>query len=369
MKFAIKKEAMYPLLQYAINFTSLKNINQILQNVLIEAADNRVFLKTTSFQTGFSCKIDADIISFGLTTVPAKILCDIIKAIPDESVIDFIFEGSALNIKTGRTSYQLPTMDATLFPNSPAITPEYSFEIKAGQFLSLLKRVAFCISSDTLKTEYNGAHMNIVADKIELSSADFQRIATTSATFENAFSDEFTVNIPKKTVFDIIKIFENAEKIRVITDKRQISFSTDNITITSRLIEKYIKSITRLFLAEYKLKAIMNREKLIGVVKRIAPITSELTHGLLFSFQNSQLTVTSPETENGKGTEIMDGIEFEGENIDIVFNAKHLLEILSNIDSPEVVFAMNAKTQPALILPVNDCVKYLLVPISIEKIT
>ena len=369
MKFTITKEIMYPMLQHAISFIATKNFNMILQNVLIEAANNQISLKTTSFQTGFNCTLSANVIEHGVTTVPAKTLCDIVKAIPDGRDIDFVFTGSTLHVKSGRSNYQLSTMDASLFPDSPKITPEYSFNIDGYLFISQLKKVAFCISSDTLKIEYNGAYMNIIADRIELSSTDLQRIATTSAVFENKISDEFIVNIPKKTVLDVIKIFENSKNICIATDKRQISFSTENITITSKLIERYIKSLTRLFQTEYNLKALINREELAGVVRRIAPITSEITHGLLFSFQNSLLTISSLETEYAKGTETMDGIEFNGEAIDIVFNAKHLLEILSNIDSPEITFAMNSKTQPALILPDNGSAKYLLVPISIEKIT
>jgi len=369
MKFTITKETLYPMLQYAVNFTASKNFNMILQNILIEAVNNQISLKTTSFQTGFSCALSANVIEPGVTTIPAKTLSDIVRAIPDNNDINFIFDGSTLHIKSGKTNYQLPTMDPSLFPNSPSITPEYSFEIKGQQFISPLKKIAFCISNDTLRTEYNGAHMNIVANRMELSSADFQRIATTATEFDNNITDEFTINIPKKAVLDIIKIFENAENIHVITDRRQISFGMENVTITTRLIEKYIKSITRLFQVEYSLKAVMNREELIGVVKRIAPITSEQINGLFFSFQNSQLTVSSHETEYGKGTEVMDGVDFKGEAIDVVFNTKHLLEILSNIETPEVIFAMNTKTQPVLILPNNGKVKYLLVPITIEKIT
>ena len=368
MKITIMKEAMYSLLQHAGNFTTSKNLNMILQNILIEAKDDKVFLKTTNFQTGFSCVLNATVIEPGITTVSAKKLSDIVRTIPDGKDIDFVFDGSRLHVKSGKASFHLSTMEASLFPNSPVITPEYAFNIKGDLLIALLKRVAFCISNDTSKIEYNGAHMGVMANNIELSSADYQRIATTSATFEGVFSDEFIVNIPKKTVIDIIKIFENAENIYVATDKRQISFSTEDITITSKLIDKYIKSLTKLFQNEYKLTALMNREELAEVVRRISAITSEQTYGLLFSFQNSQLTVSSLETEHGKGIEIIDDVEFKGEAIDIIFNAKHLLEILSNTDSPKVTFAMNSKTQPALILPDSGDAKYLLVPISIEKL-
>ena len=368
MKFTIAKESILPLLQYAVNFTASKNLNVILQNLLIEAKDNRLYLRSTTFQTGFSCSLDAEIAEAGITTVNAKKLSDIIKETPDNADIDFQFDGAQLHLYSGNSKFYLQTMDPSYFPVSPTITPEYSFSVEGKLFVALLKRIAFCVSNDTLKVEYNGAHLGVFGNTIELSSADYQRAATASTSFENSIIDEFIINIPKKTVLDIIKIFDNAEKIEVETDRRQISFSTKNITVTSNLIEKYIKSLSRLFQAEYKLKAQLNREEITGVVKRIAPMASELTNGLQFSFQGSQLTVSSLESEYGKGVATIDGIIYEGEAIDIVFNAKHLLEILQNITSAAVIFEMNSEKQPVLILPDNGEAKYLLVPISIEKI-
>ena len=138
--------------------------------------------------------------------------------------------------------------------------------------------------------------------------------------------------------------------------------------MSSKLIEKYIKSLTRLFQIEYNLRASINRSMLAEVVRRISAITSEITHGVQLSFNGNQLTVTSLETEHGKGNEIIDNVQFEGEQIDIIFNARHLLEILTNTNAENITFAMNTKTQPALILPDNNEAKYLLVPISIEKL-
>jgi DNA polymerase-3 subunit beta len=368
MKFTVVKEKIYPVLQNAGNFTTSKNLSTILQNILIEAEDNKITVKSTNFQTSFSCTIEANVLQAGSVTVSAKKISDIVKELPESGEIDFVFDGSRLHVKSGRSTFQLSTMDAELFPKAPAITPEYSFNVDASLLITLFKRVVFCVSNDTSKIEYNGAHLSVFADRLEVSAADYQRIATTSTSFEG-FSDECMVNIPKKTVLDVVRIFEGAGKVKVETDRRQILFSTESMSVSSKLIEKYIKSITRLFTAEYKLNAKINRQTLMEVVKRISSITSEITHGVQLSFSGSNLTVMSLETEHGKGMEVIEGIAFDGEATEIIFNAKHLLEILSNTAADEVTFAMNAKVQPALILPDNGEAKYLLVPISIEKLS
>ncbi len=367
MRFSVDKNKLYSVLQHALNFTASKNLSTVLQNVLLEAADGKLTVKATNIQTGFSSTIDADVYAEGSTTVYAKKLSDIVRELPDNEQINFVFDGSQLHIKSGKSSFHLSTMDAELFPKSPTIVPEYAFDANGELLLSLFKKVVFCISNDTSKIEYNGAHVSVFADHIEISAADYQRVAIASGNFEGTFSDEFIVNIPKKTVLDLLKIFEGVEKIHIETDKRQILFSTENITLTSKLIEKYVKSLTRLFQVEYKISALISRIVLSEVVKRISAITSETTHGVLLSFKDNTLTVNSLETEHGLGTEVIDGIEFDGEMIDIIFNARHLLEILANTTSEKVRFAMNSKNQPALILPEDSDAKYLLVPIAIER--
>jgi DNA polymerase-3 subunit beta len=260
-------------------------------------------------------------------------------------------------------------MEAELFPRATNIIPEYALTVDGEMLLNLFKRIAFCISNDTSKIEYNGAHVNIFGDHIEISAADYQRIATSSTQLPAPFTDEFIINIPKKTVQDIIKIFDGAKSIHLETDKKQVSFKTENIAITSKLIEKYIKSLTRLFGDEYKNRALIDKNELSEVVKRISVITSDVTHGVKCAFAGNQLTITSLETEYGQGMENIEGVEYAGEPMEIIFNAKHLMEILLNISASNVTFAMNGKVQPALILPDNDEAKYLLVPISVEKIS
>ncbi|MDR2884974.1 MAG: DNA polymerase III subunit beta [Deferribacteraceae bacterium] len=369
MKFSVAKEKLYPFLQHSGNFTTNKNLSTILQNILIEAEGTHVTIKATNFQTGFTASIEAQVVTPGVTTVSAKKLSDIVRELPDGKEIDFVFDGSRLHVKSGKSSFQLSTMDAELFPKQPTITPEYSLTIDGAMLMDLFKRIAFCISTDTSKVEYNGAHMNIFGDRIEISAADYQRIASSSEKLAEPFTDEFIINIPKKTVLEVVKILDGAKNIHLETDKKQVAFKTDSISITSKLIEKYIKSLTRLFNEEYRNTALIDKGNLFEVVKRISVITSDVTHGVYLSFAGSQLTITSMETEYGKGQEVIDDVEYSGEPMDIIFNAKHLMEILSNITSERVKFAMNSKLQPALILPDNQASKYLLVPIAMEKIS
>lgn len=367
MRFKVVRDDIFSFVQYANSYTSPKNLNTVLQNILIEAEGETVTLRSTNMQIGFSGSLKAAVEEIGSATVPGKKLMDIIKELPEGSIIDFYHDGSKLNIKSGKSTFRLSTISPELFPTMSEITPEYFIKLKTDTLATLLKRTAFCISNDSSKIEYTGAHFNASGNKLEISAADFQRIATSNALFEEEFSDEFTINIPKKTITELMKILEIGEFVDVETDKKQVLFKVGDIKIYSKLIEKYIKSITKLFEVEYPIKARINTKTFIEVVRRVSAITSEITHGVVLSFNNGHLLINSLETEYGQGHETMDDITYNGEDMDIIFNARHMLEIITNISSEYFSLEMQGKRNPAVILPEDQSYKYLVVPISIDK--
>ncbi|ADD69619.1 DNA polymerase III, beta subunit [Denitrovibrio acetiphilus DSM 12809] len=367
MRFKAVKDEIYPFIQFANSFTSPKNLNTVLQNILIDAEPDGVTLRATDMQVGFSGKIPVSVEETGTATVSGKKLLDIIKEIPDGSVIDFSFDGSKINIDSGKSSFKLSTISHEIFPTMAEITPEYYLKIKSSMLYNLLKKTSFCISTDASKIEYTGSHMAVYGDKLEISAADFQRIATSSVKFDEEYSNEFMINIPRKTVMELLKILDEDEYVEIETDRKQIIFTIGQVKIFSKLIEKYIKSITKLFANDLPLQAKLNRAEFLDVIKRVSAITSEVTHGVVLSFKPGTFTVYSLETEYGTGHESIDDFEYNGEPLDIIFNAKHVAEMISNIDTDYFYLHMVGERNPAVIIPETGEYKYLVVPISINR--
>jgi DNA polymerase-3 subunit beta len=367
MKFKINRNKLLTTLQIAVNFTSPKNVNTILQNILIEANDDSITIKANNTQTGFSGEIDTEVEEIGSTTISGRKFLDVIKELPEESIIDFNFDGRNLKIKSGKSSFTLSTITPEQFPTMSEIVPEYNIVVESKKLLEALKKTSFCISNDKSKIEYTGAHFKVFGNILEISSSDIQRIAKATLTFDEEFSDEFIINIPKKTIMEVMKILEFDEKVEIETDKQQIIFKIDNMVVYSKLLVKYIRSLTKLFDSKSETKARIPSEEFYEVIKRVSTISSDITHGVVLSFEDSKLSVYSIETEYGQGFEIIDDIEFNGENIDIIFNSKHLLDITLNITTEYLDMHISGKRTPAILNPVgDDSYSYLVVPISIE---
>ncbi|MDR2400545.1 MAG: DNA polymerase III subunit beta [Deferribacteraceae bacterium] len=372
MKFIVEKSVINLPLQYAAGFTMIKNLSTILQNVYIEANAElgEVTIKATNYQIGFSSTIKAEVISGGVITVDAGIHKNI-TVLPDGE-ITFELKGDTLIVTQegeagGNIVFRLPILNPDLFPKSPAISSDYSFKINGKLFVDLLKRVVFCVSTDSARIEYNGVHLSVFADHIEVSASDLQRIANAKATIDEPIKDEFSINILKITVLDIIKIFENEPYIFVETDKKHVSFSSERTVVTSKLIEKNVTRITKLFYDPFSIKAIINRKKLYEALKRMSSSAGEQTFSVKFDFSGSNLDLASLGNEKEGRDDTIRDVVINEEKFSTVLNSKLLLEILSNIGTEKVVFNFNLKDKPILIYPEDENARYIMVPIITER--
>ena len=367
MRFSTIKENIFIYIQYANSFTSPKNLNPLLQNIYLCAEGTSLTMKATNYQVGFSCSVDVDVKESGALTVTGKTLMEIVREMPDGALIDFFYDGSKLNIKSGKASFKLSTMSIEGFPTINDITSEYYLKIDAKEFLTLLKRIWFCISNESQKIEYTGAQFNVSANTLEMFATGLQRVAVASTVFDKEFADDFTINIPKKTIVELIRVLEGKEIIEIETDKRQISFKTENMIIYSKLIEKFIKGIGRLFSKEYPIKVKLDRKQFMDASRRVASVTNPETPGIELVFENSKLTLSSLQSDYGQGQEILEDIEYAGDSFKIILNSKHTNEILANIETEYFILEMTDERSPALITPESIRYKYLVVPITIEK--
>lgn len=368
MRFSAVKDNIFTYIQYANSFTSPKNLNPLLQNIHLCVEGNSLTMKATNYQVGFSCITEVNVEETGALTVSGKTLMEIVKEMPDGSLLEFFYDGSRLNIKSGKALFKLSTMSVEGFPTISDISSEYYLKIDAKEFLTLLKRIWFCISNESQKIEYTGAQFNVSGSTLEMFATGLQRVAIASTVFDKEFSDDFTINIPKKTIVELIRILEGQEILEIETDKRQISFKTGNMIIYSKLIEKFVKGIGRLFSNDYPVKAKLNRKQFIDASRRVSAITNPETPGIALSFDNSKLVISSIQSDYGQGQEVLEDIDFKDDPFDIILNSKHVSEILNIIETEYFILEMVDKRSPALITPESERYRYLVVPISIDKV-
>ncbi len=367
MKFQIVKQEIFFILQNAVNFISVKNTNTILQNIYISAENNKVTFKTNNILSGFCAELDLNVEVEGTTTVICKKLLDIVKEFPDSSVIDFYFDGSRLKITSGQANFTLATMSPELFPAMSDITPEYSLKIDSKILADAINKTLFCVANTSTKIEFTGLHLKVYGNRLEFHSSDFQRISSATINLPDEQSDEFIINIPKKTASDILKVLEHTTTAEIYTDLRQLMVVAGNIKIYARLIEKAVRSINSLFNSETPIEAVVDKNSLLENIRKVMAIASEITHAIVLSFSQESVTVYSLETEYGQGSDRIEPLRYKGDSLDVAVNGRLLLEILTHIDCNNIIIKLSGRRNPMFIYPEIGNYKYLLVPLAMER--
>lgn len=369
MEFKILKENIVKHLQYAINFASSKNsITDILQCVYIELKDNLITLKTTNFNITYIATIETiESSNEGVFTVNCKILHDVLKVLPDSSIINFAFESNNLFISTNKTNFKLATLNSDMFPDISEIIPSSLFNIESIKLLNLLKKTYICLATDTNKVEYSGATLEINQDNIEIIATGLQRIAISSDKIDKKYSNDIKMNIPRKTITEILKIFDKTDTIEISTDEKSIMFKSNDITVISKLISKYPKGVNRLFANEYPLKIKFNRKEFIDSVKRVSSISNDDISPVSLLITNTNLELSLIESAYGSSKENLNLIESNIDYFTIGINSKQILEILSISESEYILFEMTDSKSPALLKPQDENLAYLIVPISFDS--
>lgn len=369
MKFTILKSEIAKPITNSIGFISNKGLNPILENIMITANNGKITVTSTNIQTVFTETIENPIEREGSVLVLARDINGIIKEIDNSTNIEFDYDGQRLNIQSGKFNSKLNVKPESDFPTKETIMWEHNIPMDMERFIKALKRVVFCISNDFNRIEYSGAHLTISGNNVYLSSADYMRVATDSFTMDTNQGDEITVNIPKKTVQELIKVFDGKEgTINIHTDNSWILFKHNNIEIQSRLIDRYIKTIRSLFDKEPAIKIDINKDDFIASIKRSSILIDDTNNALLIKFMGGNIEVSSLETEKGISKDEIIAINHEGDDIEIVVNSRYILEILTNIQEDELLLKITTKHYPIIIEPkTEESYKYITVPLNIEK--
>lgn len=369
MKFTVLKNEIARPITNSIGFISNKGLNPILENIMISANNGKITITSTNIQTVFTETFNNPVDRDGAVLILAKDINGIIREIDNSSNIEFDYDGQRLNIKSGKFSSKLNTKPESDFPAKESILWEHNIPVDMEQFIKSLKRIVFCISNDFNRIEYSGAHLTINGNNVYLSSADYMRVATDSFDIETAQGSEITVNIPKKTIQELIKVFDGKTgTLNIHTDNSWILFKHENIEIQSRLIDRYIKTIRSLFEKEPLIEININREELIASIKRSSILIDDTNNALQIKFVGGEIKISSLETEKGLSSDEITSVKHNGDDIEIVVNSKYMLEILTNIQEEEVLFKIITKHYPIIIEPkAEENYKYITVPLNIEK--
>ncbi len=353
MKFSLPKSKLAGYLQYILQVVPTKSTLPILTNLLIEALDNKLKISATDLDISITASIDCNVSKKGATSIPAKILFEIIKELP-ESEVSFEVTSSRMEIKIPNGSYKIATVSPDDFPKLPAVNTKKEIKIAADALVRMVKKTSFACSDDDTRPALNGVLWQTKGDRMQMVATDGHRLAKMSVENTKLKGMYEDVIVPPK-VLNLIPKFalDDDQEIGIIFGENNIIFNLGEIVLTSRLIEGPYPNYDQVIPTDNDKKLVVSKEDLAGAVRRVSILSNSLTHQVKFSLKENSLTLSTTNADvGGEGKEVIE-CDYVGEQIEMGYNAMYVNDILAKLDSSEAVFELSSTAAAGLIYNSN----------------
>jgi len=312
-----------------------------------------VSLIATDLDVSLQTECSADVTQPGAIVLQARKLFDIVRNLPDAE-INFVREDNDwARIICGAAEFKIVGQAKEHFPSTP-ILKQTGLAIPASAVHDLIARTIFAITQEESRYALNGALVLISGDKLQMVATDGHRLALATCALETSASEEQKVIIPKKALNELLKLTAGAEgTINFDKDENHLYFKLGQRQLTSRMLAGQFPNY-ELVLPKNNDKMIpLNTEKIAQAIRRASLMADERSHGVKFELNTGKLNITSQSADVGEAKEVIP-VDYNGETVNIGFNANYLSEFLGVVGTDEVMLELKDEQSPALMRPSGD---------------
>jgi DNA polymerase-3 subunit beta len=372
MRITLERSNLLKTLGHVHRVVERRNTIPILSNVLLRAEGASVQFKATDLDLEITESASSMIEKAGATTVPAHLLYEIVRKLSDGSEVSLAVnpEGTAMTVNSGRSKFSLQCLPEGDFPDLTAGTFSHSFKIKAADLKMLIERTQFAISTEETRYYLNGIYFHTVeADgqlKLRAVATDGHRLARSEIEAPSGSEGMPGIIIPRKTVGEIQKLIENPEaEVRFEVSDAKIRLSFGDIVLTSKLIDGTFPDYQRVIPANNDKEMRVDVSTFASAVDRVSTISSERGRAVKIALTDGQMVLTVNNPDSGSATEEL-AVSYEGDPLEIGFNARYLLDITGQLTGDDAVFKLADPGSPTIILDSSSAdALYVLMPMRV----
>ncbi len=371
MKFKIPRSNFFKTLSHLQGIVDKKNSLPILSNILIEAKNNKLKLSSTDMDISIIEEINCNVLEDGATTINSQILYDIVRKLDENSEIEIISNnGKLLTLRANESRFSLACLPKEDYPLIDQDNSGSNLTINSKTLFKLIDKTKFAISNEETRYFLNGLYFNINIEEnkkiVTLVGTDGHRLAKFSYIIKDNIEQISGVIIPKKTIYELSKLLsETNTDIKISISSNKIIFFIENIIFISKLIDGSFPDYKRVIPIDNSSILKINREKLLSAVDRVSTISSEKSPVIKFKLIKNILNLNTVNNESNTASEDLD-IEYEGEEIEIGFNSKYIMDIINNLEDEEISIKLKNNTSPIIAIEnSNSNLVYVLMPMRV----
>lgn len=339
----------------------------ILSNVLIEKQAGAVSFLATDLEIQITTASPDDLAgdAFRLTT-SAKKLQDILRAIPDKTMVTLEQQDGRLMLKAGKSRFNLQTLPADDFPLlSAGSAAQASFSLSQRDLKRLISQVQYAMAVQDIRYYLNGLLLQTEGNQVRLISTDGHRLAFASADIEATLS-KAEVILPRKTILELYKLLQDSdETINIELLSNQVRFSFGNTVIISKVVDGKFPDYNRVVPLDNDKIFLIERVGFLQSLQRAAILANEKFRGVRLVLRTGTMSILCTNSEQEEAEEELE-IGYQGNELEIGFNINYLLDVLTNLSADTLQMAFGDSVRSTLVtIPDNSNFKYVVMPMRI----
>jgi DNA polymerase III subunit beta len=352
MRFTITRENLQQGLGAVAGSIPTRTTLPVLANILIEAEDGAVRMSGTDLDTAVSVRVPADVAGAGAITAPAKKLQEIARELPGS--VDFSTQGDAISISSGRTRYKLNGLPRDEFPAFPKVDFAESWRVTGQDLQRLITHVSFAASTEETRPILNGVLWQLGEGEMRMVATNGHRLAKMVLPVDDTGGPAGgRLHRPPQGAGAGAAALPPDEAVEVGRSENHIGFRGTDVQVFTRLIEGPYPNYEQVIPQDNDKSMVADKGALTSAVRRMAIVASDQTHRIRLSLGGPMLKFAVETPDVGTATEELP-VEYEGDPLEIGFNAQYLLELLRYMPTDEVSMAFKAPERAATMRPIGN---------------
>jgi len=339
----------------AINGVITSNpVVPILDNVLFEIENGNLLITASDLQTSVMVEIQVESKKDGSAAIPAKILIDTLKNLPEQPVTFSIDdENYNIEINSDNGRYKLVGENATDFPKVPQVTDGYSIDLSSELLSNAISNTIFSTSTDELRPAMTGIFLKLSTSSCIFVSTDGHRLVKYVRSDISGDEVDHEMILPRKSL-NLLKSTLPSDKssdVKLEFNASNAFFSFDNVKMVCRLIDERYPDYENVIPLDNSNNIVIDKSEVLSSLKRISIYANKTTNQVRFKISGGEILISAEDLDFSNEANERISCEHDGADIEIGFNAKFLIEILSNLNSTRVTFKLSEPNKAGLIIP------------------
>lgn len=354
MRLELQREDLLRPLQIVNGVVERRQTLPILANLLVRAEEQALTLVGTDLEVEMVARLERETKEVGEATLPARKLLDICRTLPEGATLVVEANGEHATVRSGKSRFRLATLPVGDFPSLEDIAVTREVEIGEGEFRRLIERTHFAMAQQDVRYYLNGLMLEVGRGRLRAVATDGHRLALSECAAATDEHDVQQIIVPRKGISELLRLLGDSDNaVKLELGSNHLRVGVGDMSLTSKLIDGRFPDYERVIPEEGDKILVVNRDVLRDALTRTSILSNEKYRGVRFNISDGVLRAQAHNPEQEEAEEEIE-VQYDGESIEIGFNASYVLDALTVVETEEVKILLSDANSSCLIRPQGE---------------